>query len=117
MERTTNILKANTSRFLCIFFSQMDGFKPKDYGYICFVDNYPFDMKPCMRLTLDKSQSMIYQNLTKDEFIDETLECELDMKAGKFLVPEFAGHSFTINELPLSGYTPMTLMNHMNMEN
>lgn len=86
----------------CVFFSQMDGFKPKDYDYVCFVDNYPFDIKPCMRLTLGENELMIYQNLTKDEFIGETLECELNMKAGKFLVPEFVEHiGFTINELPL----------------
>ena len=47
--------------------------------------------KNCLRMSVKErgEDVFMYRNLSKDEFINDTLNSGVPMKAGKFLVPEF----------------------------
>ena len=84
-----------------VFFENMENFTPADYDELCIVNQLP----PCVkqnsiRFKIKGKDVFFYNNLNKQEFINDTLSTNLPMKIGKFLVPEFANYiKLTIDDL------------------
>lgn len=82
-----------------VFFEDMPGFHSKDYDELCILDTYNFPGNS-FRLNIRGKDVFFYRNLTKEEFIKDTLDSTLPMVAGKFLVPEFSKDlGITISDL------------------
>lgn len=83
-----------------VFFDSLDGYNPKDYDYLYIMDNFDLPGTNSVRIYYDKDDKLIFRDMTKQGFIDDTLNSGLPMKAGKFLVSEFCEYiGFTIEDL------------------
>lgn len=73
-----------------VFFSNYKDFNPKDKDILVIMDSF-LPGKNCLRMSVKErgEDVFMYRNLSKDEFINDTLNSGVPMKAGKFLVPEF----------------------------
>ena len=81
------------------FFSKYKDFKSKDYDDLCIMDTFIFP--GCvMNAKLDGKDVFLFKNMPKQGYIDDLLNSGVNMKAGKFLIPEFCSYiSFTIEDL------------------
>lgn len=83
------------------FFSKYKDFISKDIDELNIVDKMIGDSNS-LRFKLNNKDVFFYKNLSKEEFIKDTLDSKLFMKAGKFLVPEFCDWiNFTIRDLSI----------------
>ena len=84
-----------------VFFKDMEGYIQKDNDVLCIVDKFIFKVSgSSMHTMLAGDDLFIYKDLDKRGFIDDALESEVAMRAGKFLVPEFAEYlGMTIGDL------------------
>ncbi len=82
------------------FFEGMQGYEPKDTDELCIMDEFVLKGNSLHANGLHGKDVFFYRNMSKEAFINETLESSLAMKAGKFLVPEFAKHlGLTMDDL------------------
>ena len=81
------------------FFSKYKDFKPKDYDDLCIMDTFIFP--GCvMNMKLNGKDVFLFRNMPKQGYIDDLLNSGVNMKAGKFLIPEFNEYiNFTIDDL------------------
>ena len=81
------------------FFSKYKDFKPKDYDDLCIMDTFIFP--GCvMNMKLNGKDVFLFKNMPKPGYIDDLLNSGVNMKAGKFLIPEFNEYiNFTIDDL------------------
>ena len=81
------------------FFYQFDDYSNYDRDKLIILSNrLPNDLQ-VVNFKQDGDDVFIYSNLTKEEWIENTLT--VPMKAGKFLIPEFCEYSgFEWEELP-----------------
>ena len=81
------------------FFSNYKDFKSKDYDDLCIMDTFIFP--GCvMNAKLDGKDVFLFKNMPKQGYIDDLLNSGVNMKAGKFLIPEFNEYiNFTIDDL------------------
>ena len=71
------------------FFKGLPGFNPKDLDELNIMDEFPLKGNS-LHGHFGEKDVFFFRDMSKDEFIADTLEGELLMRAGKFLVPEFA---------------------------
>lgn len=73
------------------FFSSIKDFSSKDTDVLCILDTFPFNGDTnCMRFHIGTDDIILYRNMNKEGFIEDTINSNVPMKAGKFLVPAFA---------------------------
>lgn len=81
------------------FFKSIKEYKPHDLDRLYILDNRLPKNLSLVNFKEDGNDVFIYSNLTKEEWIENTLT--VPMKAGKFLVPEFCEYiGFEWEELP-----------------
>lgn len=81
------------------FFSQFPDYLSHDKDVLIVLDNELPNNLPVLSYKKDGKDVFIYSNLTKEEWIENTLT--VPMKAGKFLIPEFCEYiGFEWEELP-----------------
>ena len=81
------------------FFSKYRDFKPKDYDDLCIMDKFIFPGN-VMNMKIKGKDVFLFRNMTKQGYIDDLLTSGVNMKAGKFLIPEFNEYiGFTIDDL------------------
>lgn len=83
------------------FFMDYEDYYQKDLDELCIMDKFPEHIESnVLNMRKDKRDVFFYRNLGKEVFIQETLESGVPMKAGKFLIPEFAEYlGMTIEDL------------------
>lgn len=83
------------------FFDRYDDYKLKDNDELHIVDEFIFPNRTCMNMKLfDGNDIFIFKNADKQEYINDVYESGVNMKVGKFLIPEFNKYiNFTIDDL------------------
>ena len=83
------------------FFDRYDDYKIKDNDQLHIVDEFIFPNRVCMNMKLfDGNDIFIFKNTDKQEYINDVYESGVNMKVGKFLIPEFNKYiNFTIDDL------------------
>ena len=82
-----------------VFFSMYEDYNSKDKDVLLIVDRI-IGGKDCMNAKIKKDDVFLYRIMSKEEFIKSTIDSGVYMKAGKFLVPEFANWlGITIDDL------------------
>ena len=83
------------------FFDRYDDYKIKDNDELHIVDEFIFQNRVCMNMKLfDGNDIFIFKNTDKQEYINDVYESGVNMKVGKFLIPEFNKYiNFTIDDL------------------
>ena len=83
------------------FFDRYDDYKIKDNDELHIVDEFIFPNRVCMNMKLfDGNDIFIFKNADKQEYINDVYESGVNMKVGKFLIPEFNKYiNFTIDDL------------------
>lgn len=83
------------------FFENFDDFVLKDIDTLVIIDDWCVKRTNVLNLK-DKNGNDIffYRDMTKDEFIKNTIESKVPMRCGKFLIKEFNEYiGFTIEDL------------------
>lgn len=82
------------------FFGDLKDYKSKDEDLLV-IDDKIESSKGILHCNLDKNKDVfICGNLSKTEFLNDTVISNYPLKVGKFLVPKFAEYiKLTINEL------------------
>lgn len=81
------------------FFKDIDGFNSKDIDYLELIDN-PTTFKYYWQFSGKGKCYFKWKRMSAKEFIDVTLEIQIPMAIGKFLIPEFNSEiGFTIDHL------------------
>lgn len=83
------------------FFDGMKNFSPKDKDVLIIVDHW-FPKNTNVLNFKDKNGNdvFLYKNMDKNEFIEDTLNSNVPMRCGKFLVKEFSEYiGLTIDDL------------------
>lgn len=83
-----------------VFFNEMSDYKVKDNDWLAIVDHI-IGNKTMINAKINNDDIFMYRNnLSKNDFIEDTFKSDLSMRAGKFLVPEFVKYiGFTIDDL------------------
>ena len=82
------------------FFKSFSDFSPKDVDELNIMDTFPLMGNSIQFRGLHGKDVFFFKNMSKEEFITDTLNSKLPMVVGKFLVPEFAEYiGLTINDL------------------
>lgn len=81
------------------FFSNIPGFKAKDIDELSIVDK-TFGKSDVINIKFKNKDVFFYKEMSKQDFIKNTLDSNVPMKAGKFLIPDFVNYlGFTIEDL------------------
>ena len=72
-----------------VFFSDYEDYTAKDNDKLCIMDNFPIKDTNVLNLKLNGDDVFFYKNMSKDEFIKDTIDSKVPMRVGKFLSPEF----------------------------
>ena len=81
------------------FFSGMEGYAPHDWDELQIMDTFNLKCN-VLNVKIKDKDVFFFRNMPKEVFIKDTLECEVPMRVGKFLVPEFAEYiGLTIEDL------------------
>lgn len=84
------------------FFDSFDDFKSKDNDVLCIMNDWLVDNTNVLKTKINNDDVFYFKNMTLQQFIDDTLNCDTPMRVGKFLVPEFAQHlNMTIDDLKI----------------
>lgn len=71
------------------FFDNMEGYVIKDRDELHIMDEFIFPDTNVVKFKNGVNDIFMYRNMSKDEFIKDTLESGVNMRIGKFLIPEF----------------------------
>lgn len=74
------------------FFKNYEDYKEKDQDELCIMDRFPFPRTNVLNMKKDNKDVFFYRDMDKEGFIADTLKSGVPMRAGKFLVKEFAEH-------------------------
>jgi hypothetical protein len=72
-----------------IFFNEFDNYDNKDVDKLCIMDTFTINSTNVLNMKLNGEDVFFYRNMSKDEFIQDTIDSNVPMRVGKFLVPEF----------------------------
>lgn len=72
-----------------VFFSDYEDYTAKDNDKLCIMDNFPIKDTNVLNLKQNGDDVFFYKNMSKDEFIKDTIDSKVPMRVGKFLSPEF----------------------------
>ena len=88
------------------FFGKYGDYVKKDADEICIMDEFNDRITSnVLNLKIKGKDVFFYRNMPKEEFIHDTLNSNVVMRVGKFLIPEFNEYiGFTINDLPMMGH-------------
>ena len=83
-----------------VFFEGMQDYEKKDNDFLAIMDTF-FPGKTMMRVKIGDDDIFMFRNgLSKEDYIKDTLDANVPMRVGKFLIPEFAEFiDFGIEEL------------------
>lgn len=83
------------------FFNIYSDYQCKDIDELCIMDSFPLKIKTnVLNMKKNNKDVFFYRNMDKDGFINDTLESNVSMRVGKFLIPEFCEFiGFTIDDL------------------
>lgn len=82
------------------FFEGMPGFMPKDSDYMYIMDSFGSLRVNALRTHMDGNDLILNPHMTKQQYIEDTINSDTTMRMGKFFVPEFAKYiGLTINDL------------------
>lgn len=82
------------------FKDRFDDYTPKDIDVLYLVDYWVIDDTNVINYKRDGNDIFYMRNMSKDEFINDTIESRNPLRLGKFLVPEFIEYiHLTINDL------------------
>ena len=84
------------------FFHSIPGFKSKDADELILMDNWVVPNTNVLncRSNISGKDIFFFKNMSKTEFLEDALRSKVPMRAGKFLVKEFAEHlGMTIQDL------------------
>lgn len=83
-----------------VFFADKPGYKVKDLDILYIMDGWRDSKTNVYNAKQGDLDMFLFRNMSKEEFIQDTLSVGLPMRAGKFLVPEFAKYlEMTIEDL------------------
>lgn len=71
------------------FFEHLDGYKSKDNDVLILMDDWKIKNSNVVNFKTNGDDVFLYKNMDKDGFIQHTLESNVPMKCGKFLIKEF----------------------------
>ena len=72
-----------------VFFSNIKDYKIKDIDEMVIQNKWLPDKLTVLNFKKDNKDVFLWSPLTKEEFIQDTLNSDLYMKVGKFIIPEF----------------------------
>lgn len=72
-----------------VFFSGYKDYKSKDVDVIAIMDSF-IPHKNSLNMKIKGEDVFLYRNMSKQRFIQDAFASGVPMRAGKFLVPEFA---------------------------
>ena len=79
----------------------MPGYNSTDIDYVAIMDRF-FEDQLSMRVQIGGDDIFMFREMSKEEFIRDTLDKGVPMRVGKFLCPEFADYlGFTIEDLKI----------------
>ena len=83
------------------FFDRYDDYVKKDADEVCIMDEFNSRITSnILNMKLKEKDVFFCRNMSKDEFIHDTLSSNVPMRVGKFLIPEFNEFiGFTIDDL------------------
>lgn len=82
-----------------VFFSEYEDYKSKDKDVIAIMDTF-IPHKNSLNMKIKCEDVFLYRNMDKQRFIQDAFASGVPMRAGKFLVPEFAEYiGLDINDL------------------
>lgn len=82
-----------------VFFECMTDYVPKDEDFMAIQDVWLPRMRHVLNLRKDGKDIFFWSPLSKEEFIKDTIDSNVPMRVGKFLVPEFCEYiSFEISD-------------------
>lgn len=83
------------------FFGNMSDYISKDKDILIIMDEWKIKDTNVLNLKdKNKNDVFFYKNLNKEDFIEDTLESNVPMRCGKFLIKEFCEYiGFTIDDL------------------
>ena len=84
-----------------VFFADYyDDYISHDIDELHIMDNWSIKNTNVLNLKNNDKDIFYFKDMSKQEFINDTLTCNTPMRVGKFLVPEFAQHlNMTIDDL------------------
>ena len=84
-----------------VFFKDnFDDYVIKDSDELWIMDNWKIQETNVLNFKNHKQDIFYFKNMSKEEFIEDTLSCSTPMRIGKFLIPEFVKYlNFTIEDL------------------
>lgn len=84
-----------------VFFTDYyDDYISHDIDELHIMDNWSIKNTNVLNLKNNGKDIFYFKDMSKQEFINDTLMCNTPMRVGKFLVPEFAQHlNMTIDDL------------------
>ena len=72
-----------------IFFNCFDDYTAKDADKLCIMDTFIVKGTNVLNMKLKGDDVFFFRNMNKEEFINDTIDSNVPMRVGKFLVPEF----------------------------
>lgn len=72
------------------FFDGMDGFTPKDYDWLYVMDTFGALKVTRLRMQKDGADMILVPKMSKYQYIQDCIDSDFMMSAGKMFVPEFA---------------------------
>lgn len=86
----------------CVFFKNMPNYISKDVDEMAIQDKWLPKGINVLNFKKDKKDVFLWSPLTKEQFIEDTLNCKVPMRVGKFIVPEFCEYiGFEIKDYEL----------------
>lgn len=85
-----------------VFFKNMPNYVSKDVDEMAIQDKWLPKGINVLNFKKDKKDVFLWSPLTKEQFIEDTLNCKVPMRVGKFIVPEFCEYiGFEIKDYEL----------------
>lgn len=85
-----------------VFFKNMPNYVSKDVDEMVIQDKWLPKGINVLNFKKDKKDVFLWSPLTKEQFIEDTLNCKVPMRVGKFIVPEFCEYiGFEIKDYEL----------------
>ena len=95
-----NVIKRFKIGSAVFFENKFDDYKTKDIDELSIMDRWPIYKTNVLNLKKENKDIFLFKNMSKEEFIEDTLHCPTPMRVGKFIVPEFCEFiNFTIDDL------------------
>lgn len=85
-----------------VFFKNMPNYVSKDVDEMAIQDKWLPKGINVLNFKKDKKDVFLWSPLTKEQFIEDTLNCKVPMRVGKFIIPEFCEYiGFEIKDYEL----------------